>query len=296
MNQNAIGVKQLNYKTNNFELNDITFHVPKGYVTGFIGSNGAGKTTLIRLIMNLIQPDSGHIEMLGFGMPNFEGEIKEKIGFIYSELYLNDKWTIKKCEQYISPMYEEWDKPLFNYYIQKFGLPLNKKIKTFSTGMKMKLSFAIAFSHHAELYILDEPTSGLDPVARNEVLEIIQQELIDENKSVFFSTHIISDIEKIADHLVYLKDGQIIFDEQKHILLKEYQMIRGNTADLDEELKSYIINLKIKQTGFEGLTKEANVFKELFGDRVVITQPSIEELMVNIEQGLLSSDKLGDAL
>lgn len=296
MNQNAIDVKQLNYKTNNFELNDITFRVPKGYVTGFIGSNGAGKTTLIRLIMNLIRPYSGNIEMLGFEMPNFEGEIKEKIGFIYSELYLNDKWTVKKCEQCISPMYEEWDESLFKHYIQKFNLPLNKKIKTFSTGMKMKLSFAIAFSHHAELYILDEPTSGLDPVARNEVLEIIQQELIDENKSVFFSTHIISDIEKIADHLVYLKDGQIIFDEQKHILLKEYQMIRGNTADLDEELKGYIINLKMKQTGFEGLTKEADAFIELFGDRVVITRPSIEELMVNIEQGDLSSDKLGDAL
>lgn len=194
----------------------------------------------------------------------------------------------------MSPMYEQWDNSLFHHYIQKFDLPWNKKIKSFSTGMKMKLSFAIAFSHHAELYILDEPTASLDPVARNEVLEIIQSELIDEEKSVFFSTHIISDIEKIADHLVYLKDGHIIFDEQKHVLLKNYQLIRGNTADLDEELKNYIINLKIKQTGYEGLTKEADAFKELFGNRVVITQPSIEELMVNVEHGGLMPEKSGD--
>ncbi|GEP84665.1 ABC transporter ATP-binding protein [Staphylococcus piscifermentans] len=296
MNQNAIDVKHLTYQTSNFELSDISFHVPKGYVTGFIGSNGAGKTTLIRLIMNLLSPDSGTIHMLGAKMPNFEKEIKEKIGFIYSELYLNEKWNITKCEKIFSLMYSTWDKALFEKYIAKFQLPLNKKIKTFSTGMKMKLSFAIAFSHHAELYILDEPTAGLDPVTRNEVLEIIQDELINEKKSVFFSTHIISDIEKIADHLVYLKNGEIIFDEQKHILLNKYQVIRGNIEDLDEELMSYIINLKIKQTGYEGLTREAEAFKELFGNRVVIKQPSIEELMVNIEQSGLDTIKLGDIL
>lgn len=160
----------------------------------------------------------------------------------------------------------------------------------------MKLSFAIAFSHHAKLFILDEPTAGLDPIARNEVLEIIQEELINEDVSVFFSTHIISDIEKIADHLVYLKDGQIIFNEPKYVLLDDYQLIRGSVEDLDEELKSYIINLKIKQTGYVGLTKEADAFKEIFGDRVEISKPTIEELMVNVEKGGLDEAKLGEVL
>ncbi|MCD8916109.1 ABC transporter ATP-binding protein [Staphylococcus simulans] len=294
MIEKAIDVQSLDYRRKNFALNNISFHVPQGFVTGFIGANGAGKTTIIRLIMNLLQRQSGSIKILGQPLTQEESAIKAQIGFIYSELYLNQKWNIAKIEKYIAPMYENWDSELFHHYIAKFNLPLKKKIKTFSTGMKMKLSFAIAFSHHAKLFILDEPTAGLDPNSRNEVLEIIQDELIKEDVSVFFSTHIISDIEKIADHLVYLKDGEIIFNEQKDVLLTDYQIVRGSTEDLDEELKSYFINLKIKQTGFEGLTTEASAFKELFGNRVEITQPSIEELMVNIEQAGVSFNEAGE--
>lgn len=294
MSVDAIKLSSVNYQTKHFKLENISFHVPKGYVTGFIGSNGAGKTTLIRLMMNLLERESGNIMMLDQEMPKCERTIKERIGFIYSELFINDKWTIAKIERFIAPTYQKWDSAVFHRYIEKFKLPTKKKIKTFSTGMKMKLSFAIAFSHHAELFILDEPTAGLDPVTRNEVLEIIQKELIDENITVFLSTHIISDIEQIADHIVYIKDGNILFDETKDALLDKYQMIQGNVKDLDEELKSYIINLKIKQTGFEGLTTEANAFRELFGNQVVISQPSIETLMVNLEQGGYNGEMLGE--
>lgn len=292
----AVDVQSLTYRHKNFALKDISFHVPKGYVTGFIGANGAGKTTIIRLLMNLIHRESGHIEILGQEMPKDEMQIKEQIGFIYSELYLNEKWTVEKVERCVGPMYQKWDHAIFQRYIERFNLPRKRKIKTFSTGMKMKLSFAIAFSHHAKLFILDEPTAGLDPIARNEVLEIIQEELVNEDVSVFFSTHIISDIEKIADHLVYLKDGQIIFNEPKHVLLNDYQLIRGSVEDLDEEMKSYIINLKIKQTGYVGLTKEADAFKEIFGNRVEISKPTIEELMVNVEKGGLDETRLGETL
>ena len=284
MNQNAIDVKHLTYQTSNFELSDISFHVPKGYVTGFIGSNGAGKTTLIRLIMNLLSPDSGTIHMLGAKMPNFEKEIKEKIGFIYSELYLNEKWNITKCEKIFSLMYSTWDKALFEKYIAKFQLPLNKKIKTFSTGMKMKLSFAIAFSHHAELYILDEPTAGLDPVTRNEVLEILQRELIDEEKTIFFSTHIISDLEKIADYIVYLKNGSIVINESVEDLTDGYRIIKGDQSILDDELRSLLISVKETKTGFSGLTRQSSVFVELFGNEVIVETPSIEDIMVRIEK------------
>mgnify|MGYP001756746359 FL=1 len=219
---NAIELKNVSYQTKDFQLKDISFKVPKGFVTGFIGGNGAGKTTVIRLIMDLIQSKNGQISVFNEQMKDSAVEIKNKIGFVYSETYFNDKWTIKKLENIVAPFYKNWDHKIFMSYLQFFQLPYKKKIKTFSTGMKMKLSLAIAFSHHAELFILDEPTSGLDPLVRNELLEIIQQELIDEDKTVFISTHIISDLEKIADYIVYLRDGQIIFNEQNFEKTSQY--------------------------------------------------------------------------
>ncbi|PTH14944.1 sodium ABC transporter ATP-binding protein, partial [Staphylococcus capitis] len=263
---NAIELKNVSYQTKDFQLKDISFEVPKGFVTGFIGGNGAGKTTVIRLIMDLIQSKNGQISVFNEQMKDSAVEIKNKIGFVYSETYFNDKWTIKKLENIVAPFYNNWDHKIFMSYLQFFQLPYKKKIKTFSTGMKMKLSLAIAFSHHAELFILDEPTSGLDPLVRNELLEIIQQELIDEDKTVFISTHIISDLEKIADYIVYLRDGQIIFNESRDTLFEKYKIISGSNEDLDVELEELLIYKEVRKTGYIGLTEHYQTFKELFGN------------------------------
>ena len=169
---NAIELNNVSYKTKRFQLVDISFNVPQGFVTGFIGANGSGKTTIIRLIMDLLQADKGSIRLFGKSMNMDEVGIKEKIGFVYSELYLNDKWTIKKAEKMIAPFYKKWNHDTFYDYLNKFDLPYKAKIKTLSTGMKMKLNIAFAFSHDAELFILDEPTAGLDPIVRNEVLDL----------------------------------------------------------------------------------------------------------------------------
>src|SRR5699024_4430520 len=171
------------------------------------------------------------------------------------------------------------------YYLKKFELPCNRKIKTFSTGMKMKLSIAIAFSHHAELFILDEPTSGLDPIVRNEVLDVIQKELIDEKKSVFISTHIISDLENIADYLVNSKGCQLVLNSFLDDILKKFKVVKSNTQQLDEELIQLTNYIEENKTGYTALTEHANIFEEIFGNKIAITNPTIEDLMVYLEKG-----------
>ncbi|UDI77898.1 ABC transporter ATP-binding protein [Staphylococcus taiwanensis] len=281
---NAIEAKNVTYRNKAFALKNISFDIPQGFVTGFIGANGAGKTTVIRLIMDLLETQSGEIKVLDKSMAQEPKWIKNKIGFVYSEIYFNQQWTVKKLEKIVSPFYSEWDGKLFQQYLEKFKLPYNEKIKHFSTGMKMKLSLALALSHHAELFIFDEPTAGLDPIVRNEVLEILQHELIDERKTLFISTHIISDLEKIADYLIYLKDGEVILQGYRNQIQEQYFIVQGDNQALDDELNKLFIYKEVKTTGYLGFTKHAQVFKELFGNKVDVKQPSIEELMIYLEK------------
>lgn len=289
---NVIEVKDVSLQSSAFSINNLSFSIPQGFVTGFIGANGAGKTTIIRMIMDIIEPNHGHISIFGEQIANKPKWIKNKIGFVYSEVYFNQQWTAKKLEKMVSPFYTDWDSQAFKNYLEKFNLPFNEKIKHFSTGMKMKLSLALALSHHAELFILDEPTAGLDPIVRNEVLEILQSELLDEHKTLFISTHIISDLEKIADYLVHIKDGEVIMQGFRHQLQEQYSIVQGDNQDLDEELNRLFLYKEVKSTGFVGFTKQAQVFKELFGKKVNIKQPTIEELMIYIEKSKSNDNQI----
>lgn len=289
---NVIEVKDVSFQSSAFSINNLAFSIPQGFVTGFIGANGAGKTTIIRMIMDIIEPKQGHISIFGEKIANKPKWIKNKIGFVYSEVYFNQQWTAKKLEKMVSPFYTDWDSQAFKNYLEKFNLPFDEKIKHFSTGMKMKLSLALALSHHAELFILDEPTAGLDPIVRNEVLEILQSELLDEHKTLFISTHIISDLEKIADYLVHIKDGEVIMQGFRHQLQEQYSIVQGDNQDLDEELNRLFLYKEVKSTGFVGFTKQAQVFKELFGKKVNIKQPTIEELMIYIEKSKSNDNQI----
>ncbi|MFR3174438.1 MAG: ABC transporter ATP-binding protein, partial [Clostridium sp.] len=197
---NVLEINNITKDYKKFKIDNISFNLPKGYIMGFIGANGAGKTTTIKLILNMIKRDSGEIKVFGLDNIREEERIKEQIGVVFDECYYLEDWTLNDVEKAVSMFYKNWNSSIYEKYLKEFNLARDKKVKDLSRGMRMKLMIAVAFSHEAKLLILDEPTSGLDPVARDEFLDILRDYIEDEEKSVIFSSHITSDIEKIADY------------------------------------------------------------------------------------------------
>lgn len=228
-------------KISDFRLENINFALPKGYIMGLVGPNGAGKTTSIQLILNMIEKDSG--EILIFGQDNIRNEssVKQDIGVVFDTIFYVDTWTIKDTEKAISIFYENWKHDTFIEMIKKFNLPLNRRVKELSRGMQMKLMLACAFSHDAKLLILDEPTSGLDPVIRDEFLEVLQEYIKDGERSVLFSTHITSDLEKVADYITLINQGNMVFTGSVESLKNSYCRIKGKKCNLTMELKKNIL-------------------------------------------------------
>lgn len=273
-------VKNLRKEFKNFILDDISFNLEPGYIMGFIGPNGAGKSTTIKLIMNLLKKNSGEIKVFGKDHIKFEKEIKDRIGFVYDENYYYEDLTINQMKSIVASFYSRWDDHQFNYYIHEFGLNPKVKIKTLSKGMKMKFSLAIALSHHADLIIMDEPTSGLDPVFRREILDILYNIIQDDGKSIFFSTHITTDLEKIADYITFINDGKIIFSKTKDEVMERYAIIKGGTDLLDNDTRKWFIGLRETKVGFEGLTDNIDKIKSTFGDNILIEKATLEDIMV----------------
>ena len=201
MAENILEVKNLTKDYGDFVLNDLSFSIPRGVIMGLIGENGAGKSTTVNCILNEIKKNSGNILIFGKDHIIDECEIKDKIGIVFDENHFPDIFTPKEIEKYMSGIYTNWDSIAFRNYLKQFELPAKKKIKDFSKGMKVKLAFAVALSHKAELLILDEATSGLDPIIRDDILDILIDFVQDENYSILFSSHITSDLEKIADYM-----------------------------------------------------------------------------------------------
>ncbi len=266
-----------NYK--DFSLKNVNISLERGYIMGFIGPNGAGKSTTIKLIMNLIKKDSGFIKVFNLDHEKDEIEIKEKIGFVYDENFYYEDLTVQEMKNIIRPFYHQWDEEAFQKYVKDFQLPLKKQIKQLSKGMRMKFSLAIALSHHAELLIMDEPTSGLDPIVRSELLDILQSLLEDENKSVFFSTHITSDLDKVADYITLIHDGEIILSQAKDELIEEYCVVKGDQEILDTDNQDIWIGLKLNRYGFEALAKRVDV-QDRFGGSILLEKPTLEDIML----------------
>ena len=285
MREYAIEMSDIKKSFKDFTIENFNLKVEKGFITGFIGPNGSGKTTTIKLIMNLIKPENGNIKIFGKDVRNNEEEIRERIGFVYAENTYYDHLTVKQTGDLIAPFYRKWDTDVFLSYVTLFQLPKNKKVKKLSTGMKVKLSLAIALSHSADLIILDEPTSGLDPIVRSEVLNILHEIILDENKTVLFSSHITSDLDKIADTIAFINDGKLVFNQAKDDILLKYKIVKGPSSILDNELRSLLISYHETPVGFEGLSFHYETFVELFGDQILIEPASLEEIVVYIVKG-----------
>ncbi|RPF57513.1 ABC transporter ATP-binding protein [Abyssicoccus albus] len=276
---NVITINQLKSKQGDFELNIDELNIPKGYITGLIGENGSGKTSLIYHLLNLRVQDTGEIKIFDRTFIEDREYILSNIGIVYSENHFPDFMNPKSLEKIFIDYYVTWDSNLYAHYLDKFEIPMTKKIKTLSQGMKIKLNIATAMSHKPKLLILDEPTSNLDPTFRIELLNILQDLMLDEDQTILFSTHITSDLEQIADYIAFIEEGRLMLYEEKDHLLEQYHIIEGDDLLLDDELDQLLIGTEFNDKRFKAMTKDADVFRELFGDKVIINPITIDQMM-----------------
>ncbi|MCL1913383.1 MAG: ABC transporter ATP-binding protein [Eubacteriaceae bacterium] len=265
-----------------FKLNNISLSLPKGYIMGLVGPNGAGKTTTIQLILNMFEKDAGEILVFDKDNIKYENAIKQDLGVVFDSIFYVDSWTVADTERAVSIFYEDWKHDVFSQMAKRFDLPQNKKVSELSRGTQMKLMLACAFSHNAKLLILDEPTSGLDPVIRDEFLEILQDYIKDGDRSVLFSTHITTDLERVADYITLIDQGELIYSGSMDGITGRYCIIKGKPRDLTAELEKDIIGLRKTDVSFEGLieAKEAAQYKGYVFDAA-----TINDIVIGISKG-----------
>lgn len=288
----AIQLKNVNKMQGSFKLQNINLDIEKGFITGLIGENGAGKSSLINLLLGLKKADSGEVSVLGKqDIETHRDEILNRIGFVFSEDRFPENKTLGQLMNILKQFYRNFDEEKFKHYTTKFKIRENQKIKNFSTGEKMKLSLTIALSHNAELLVFDEPTSNLDPNFRIEFLEILQEVMMDENMTILFSTHITSDLESIADYIILIDEGDIIFHEEKDLLLEKYKKIKGPVDILDDEARSLLTGIKKTSVGFEAISSQHQALTELYGAKIIVDQLKIDVLMYHLKKERVSQNE-----
>lgn len=270
---NAIAIRNLTKHYEGFTLHIDALDIPKGCIMGLVGSNGAGKSTMIKAILDLIPLDSGEIAIHGESYHN--PTVREDIGVVFDELKFPQIFTAKDVRLVMKGAYKNWDDALFENYLTQFNLPVKKKIKEFSRGMKMKLSLAAALAHHPKLLILDEATSGIDPVVRDEILDIFLAFIQDEEHTILASSHIISDIEKAADYVTFINNGKIVFCEEKDVLMEEYRLVKCGNEELGSVDKSKIVGIRTNTFGAELLMRTEDV-----PEGFISAKAGIEDIML----------------
>ena len=277
--ENAIEINNLNKNYKDFELKDVTFNVPSGQVTGFIGQNGVGKSTTIKAILNMIKRDSGTISVFGADNLEEEFDIKENVGVVFDDIGFHPNLKPKHIDKILKGMYKNWDSETFFAYLDKFSLPKNKKVQDYSRGMQMKLQIATALSHHAKLLIMDEPTGGLDPIVRNEILDIFMEFIQDSEHTVFLSSHIITDLERIADNIVFIHKGQILLAEDKERIVERHGILKCSKEEFATVAEEDVIGYRKSSFGIEALVGDLEKcqmkYKGMFCEKT-----SLEEIML----------------
>ena len=262
---NYLEIKNLSKSFDRFQLHNITFTLPKGYIMGLIGPNGSGKTTTIKLILNMLRRGGGEIKIMGLDNIADEQRAKAELGVVFDTNYFSDDWSAAEVEASVSAFYPNWNTERFAEMLRKFHIAPAKKVKELSKGMQMKLMLACAFSYDAKLLILDEPTSGLDPVSRDELLHILSEYIEDGAHSVLFSTHITEDLERAADYITYIRYGELFFTGSKDEFVDQFRMVRGGMEELSADLRAKAIGIRTFPTGFEALVRaeDAEAFSAL---------------------------------
>ena len=277
--KDILRVKNLNKSYKNFSLTDVSFSLSEGCITGFIGINGAGKTTTLRTILNLAKKDSGNIQFFGLDMDKNEQQIKNRIGVVLDDGCFYEELSMAEMKSILASAYTDWSEQDFKHYMDMFSLDPKKKINTLSKGMKMKYALTLALSHNAELLIMDEPTSGLDPLSRSQLLNVLNDYMENGGKGVLFSTHITSDLDKIADMLIMIHNGRIVFQEEKDFLLDNYRIIKGDKKLLTANIRQLFLNITETAFGFTGVTRHAARVQPYLPDAIT-ERPTIEDIML----------------
>lgn len=279
---NAIELKQVKKRYGDFALNDVNICLPQGCVLGLIGENGAGKSTLIRMMCGMCKPDGGEVVVLGerAGRSAAFTRVKQDIGVVLDEACLPDELTAPQIAQCMRGIYTHWDDEVFGGFMRRFALPEDKAVRHYSRGMKMKLAIAAAMSHHAKLLLLDEATSGLDPVVRDDILDVFNEFTRQENHSVLISSHIVSDLEKICDYVVFIQKGNVILSEEKDRLLEKYALLAMECAQYDAMPKEGVRRM-LDAHGTVRVLME----REYVPHGMPLERLGLEDMMLMIEKG-----------
>ena len=276
---NAVEIKGVTKKYDGFTLDNISFDIPKGCIMGFIGQNGAGRTTTIRSLLHITDIDSGEIRLLGLDHINDETELKKRLAVVFDELPFHDIFNAKDMARIFEGMYPEWDNDAYMRYIERFQLPVKKKIGQFSKGMKMKLQIACALSHNAELLVMDEATTGLDPVVRDEILHIFMEYLQSGERSILMSSHITSDLEKIADMVTFIDKGRILLTGYKDEIIERHGILKCDKDKIKDIDANDIVSVRTNNFGAEVMVKDREGAESKYRD-FVIDPASLDDIML----------------